>query len=123
MSIALMLTNWTERFSTSTERFFFGVTMTLVGLTIVLLVLALISLMISTISRLIRGRLVARTDARTAAADSDSVAFTPAVNQQVSGNVGDAAWIAVLAAAIHAFNASAGKQTTAGFVIRRFRRV
>lgn len=119
MSIALMLTNWTERFSTSTERFFLGVTMTLVGLTIVLLVLALISLMVSTLSRLIRGKSVART----ATADSVSVIFAPAVNQPVAGHAGDAAWIAVLAAAIHAFNESAGKQTTAGFVIRRFRRV
>jgi Na+-transporting methylmalonyl-CoA/oxaloacetate decarboxylase gamma subunit len=140
MSFAMNLANWTERFSTPAERFFLGVTMTLVGLTIVLLVLSLISLMVSAISRTIRGK----TDKRVIhfeghAAESskgkspDLVTETAAVRAVPADEVqeapvsltdsSDATLVAIFAAAISAFSASSEPQTTAGFVIRRFRRV
>lgn len=140
MSFAMNLANWTERFSTPAERFFLGVTMTLVGLTIVLLVLSLISLMVSAISRVIRGRTdkrVVRMEEHASASgtdqSADQVVDTSAVlavpaddNQDASAgptDSSDAMLVAIFAAAISAFTASSEPQTTAGFVIRRFRRV
>ena len=141
MSFVMNLANWTERFSTPAERFFLGVTMTLVGLTIVLLVLSLISLMVSAISRVIRGKSDKRIvlyegqspatlsiDAAFNASDAPVVPVVPVADAPVNtGSTADltpdATLVAIFAAAISAYAASAGPQTTAGFVVRRFRRV
>lgn len=141
MSFVMNLANWTERFSTPAERFFLGVTMTLVGLTIVLLVLSLISLMVSVISRAVRGKPDKRIipyeghtlatspiDVNRAASDTAIVPVVPDNTvPESAGNAADSTTdstlVAIFAAAISAYTASAGPQTTAGFVIRRFRRV
>ena len=141
MSFVMNLANWTERFSTPTERFFLGVTMTLVGLTIVLLVLSLISVMVSAISRVIRSKtnkstvhfeghapVASAATLSTPAKDLTGIPIvssdtTPATVPESADLMTDATLVALFAAAISAFTASSEPQTTAGFVIRRFRRV
>lgn len=116
---------WTENYATVTEQLFIGVTMTLLGVSIVLLILAVISLFISALSRLINRRPDRGVQP---AGPVESASALPAAPIAASPDPDDAAGeqealIAVITAAIAAFSADSPRQSTAGFVIRRVRRV
>jgi Na+-transporting methylmalonyl-CoA/oxaloacetate decarboxylase gamma subunit len=132
MFIIISNVPWMENFATFSDKFFIGVTMTLVGVSIVVLVLALISLFVSFLSRLInRGgaksgkQPVAAVSAAPGAAAAKAEPV-PAVSLSTGSDAGEAdqqALIAVLAAAVAAFSAESAPRSSAGFIIRRVRRV
>lgn len=107
---------WTEQYGSLAERARLGVTMTLIGVVVVVLILALLSVLVSLISRLLSQKgdkeapQAVQAARRPTAADADT-----------SGT--DAALIPVLAAAVAAYTASRSIPSTAGFIIRRIRRV
>jgi len=113
---------WMQNYSTVSEKFFIGVTMTLLGLSIVFLVLVLISFMVSALGRLAGGRRKQETPPVTepAASVHQPAAVTAASSEEPET---DATLIAVLAAAIAAFTTESAPRSSAGFTIRRVRRV
>lgn len=123
---------WMENYATVTEKFFIGVTMTLLGVSIVVLVLALISLFVSFLSRLInRGGPSAdpvKTTPGSAAANPAQAAVMQAqemnaLSEQPAVLEDRQVLAAVIAAAIAAFSAESAPRSSAGFIIRRVRRV
>lgn len=125
---------WMENFATVSDKFFIGVTMTLLGVSIVVLVLALISLFVSFLSRLINsGTKSAKSGKQQSAAvpvPTKAVAVKAEPEPEIAsmadsgaGPTDQQALIAVLAAAVAAFSADAAPRSSAGFIIRRVRRV
>ncbi len=114
---------WMENYSTVSEKFFIGVTLTLLGVSIVFLVLVLISFMVSVLSRLAGG---SRKQAKApAGAEPAAPAAQPATIQAAPREEPETetTLIAVLAAAIAAYTAESAPHSSAGFIIRRVRRV
>ncbi|MEA4888486.1 MAG: OadG family transporter subunit [Clostridiaceae bacterium] len=130
MVFALSTAPWMEQHTTVSEQFFFGVAMALIGLVFAMMFILVISLVINAITRSARQQNRENTaDAvpvAAGAAESGTVPGSFAVQAAVrtpAASAGNPALIAVLAAAISAFNAQAAQPSTAGFIIRRVRRV
>ncbi len=131
MFIIISNVPWMENFATFSDKFFIGVTMTLVGVSIVVLVLALISLFVSFLSRLINGG--GAKSVKSGKQPVSAVAVTPrAVSIKAEPEPAVAsradptdqqALIAILASAVAAFTADSAPRSSAGFIIRRVRRV
>lgn len=123
--------SWTENYATVSEKLFIGVTMALIGIVIVVMILALISIVVSLISRIVNrdshssdsGKTRKRNEPAPAkAADRSSVKTSAAA--RVTNDSFD--HIAVLTAAIAAYRSDTshdGQHSTAGFLVRRIRRV
>ncbi len=123
---------WTEHYATVSEQVFMGITMTLLGVSIVLLILSLISVTVWLISKLIN-RFSSRSpqqgkplQAGKKADDGQgtapaAVAHSPVPAAEAAPD--DQALIAVLSAALAAFAQTRPPQSSAGFIIRRIRRV
>lgn len=119
--------NWAEQYSTLGERAFLSITMTIVGITIVLVVLALLAVVVSLMSRLINGS--SDKKQATAAVPETKPEPAPAQTQAAAvqetkdeGPQQDDALVAAIAAAISCV-LSDSSQPSAGFKIRRIRRV
>ena len=115
--------NWAEQYSTVGERAFLSITMTLVGIFIVVFVLVLLSFVVSLMSRLINGR-----REEPAQAVSVEIPETREPGPQVTANETsaepeeDGALVAAISAAVSCI-LSDSDQPSAGFKIRRIRRV
>ncbi len=111
---------WTHSFATFAEKFFIGMTMTLVGISIVFIVLVLISLFVQLLSRLINTG--ASKPKAAVPAVPEQTSKTPEEIQTAAGD--DMQTLAVvIAAAVAAISAETAPSSSAGFTIRRIRRV
>jgi sodium pump decarboxylase gamma subunit len=111
---------WTHSFATFAEKFFIGMTMALVGISIVFIVLVLISLFVQLLSRLIGGGSAGKPKG------PEQVTPVPEVNVPEENPVArddQQVIAAVIAAAVAAYTADAAPASSAGFTIRRVRRV
>jgi len=118
MFVLMSKAPWLENYATFSEKFFIGITMMLLGLSIVILILALLSMLVNLMSRLISGG-KKDTPEKAIQTEMPSVAAPEeppqtAVNHEL---------VAVLAAAVAAYQADLKPKSTAGFTFRRTRRV
>ena len=120
---------WMENYATVTEKVFIGVTMALLGITIVVVVLALISLFVSLMSRVINAG-----GQRGPGGQTGKVTPAEPEEEEVTGQVlppeeadgqeaGQQTLVAVITAAVAAYMADDTPRSSAGFIIRRVRRV
>lgn len=125
----VILTHWTQKFSTPGEQGFLGITMMLVGVILVFLILVLISLIVSIMSKLIAKN--RKDDSDKAEPEIKAVQKKknekPVLTKQSAASPSggqDPAIIAVIAAAVQAMLANdTSSASSAGFRIRRIRRV
>ena len=121
--------SWTENYATVSEKLFIGVTMALIGIVIVVMILALISIVVSLISRLIgRGFQPSASSRKSGSSEAALPAEDTFTKTDDALQAADDSFdhIAVIAAAIAAYKADAGPgiaHSTAGFFVRRIRRV
>jgi len=118
--------SWTENYATVSEKLFIGVTMALLGIVIVVIILALISAVVSLISRLINRDQNTSTSGHTRRAQNavtQPVIAKTSKSASVSASNPSPDLIAVIAAAIAAYRTEDGQRSTAGFLVRRIRRV
>lgn len=127
----VLMTHWTQQFSTTGEQAFLGITMMLVGVSLVLIILISISILVSLMSKLLHNRKNGSgstgTPAGPATSDSSKAGSSAGLQETAASETGshDPAVVAAIAAAIHSWFSSDGKaeSSTAGFRIRRIRRV
>lgn len=112
---------WTEQYGTLSEKAMLGVTMTLIGIVIVVLILALLSVLVSLLSRLLNPK--GNKQLAQAEPPTRRPTTAPTDPELVDASQADADLIAVLSAAVVAYTADQPLSSTAGFIIRRFRRV
>lgn len=118
----VLLNHWTQQFSTTGEQAFLGITMLLVGITLVLSILIIISLLVSLMSRLISKP--EKKTAKPVAEVTMTEAAKPAAQTAVAAKEDNGAIIAAITAAIQMMLAKeGGDSTSAGFRIKKIRRV
>lgn len=118
----VLLNHWTQQFSTPSEQAFLGITMMLVGVSLVFAILVIISLSIGLMSRLISGQ-NKKSAGPTAEAAKPEAAAKPARSAVVKSE-DNGAIIAAITAAIQMMLAKeGGDSASAGFRIKKIRRV
>ena len=120
---------WLENYATLAEKLYIGVTMMLLGVTIVFAVLVVISLFVSLLSLLINtggnssyGRKAGKAGESAAKPAAVTVPAAAAASS-ADAPADDQAIIAVITAAVAACLAETTPRSSAGFTIRRVRRV
>lgn len=117
----VLLNHWTQQFSTPSEQAFLGITMMLVGVSLVFAILVIISLSIGLMSRLISGqnKKSAGPTAEAAKPEAAKPARSAVVKAEDNGAI-----IAAITAAIQMMLAKeGGDSASAGFRIKKIRRV
>jgi sodium pump decarboxylase gamma subunit len=123
MISVLNANNWAEQYATIGERAFLSITMTVVGIIIVVVVLVVLSFVVSLLSRLINGKKAEPAPVIQAAEPEPAKAAEQvSADETAAEPEDDGALIAAISAAVSCM-LSDSDQPSAGFKIRRIRRV